>query len=306
VGWLAVVGLLVWLMHDRGYDPDFDTGVAEPAYRGGGPLVLFDEGHRNTHTASGAYQPFVELLRHDGYAVSVLDGPVAPERLSGVAVLVVVCAQGANETSDEPAFTGDEASAIERWVLAGGALLLVTDHWPFGPAVESLAGRFGVQMGGGLVQDVAHCEPSLGDSHLVFARGDGLLRDHPLLDGRSAAERVERVLTFTGQSLVGPPGTTAFLALSDDATERPPGTPRVERDGGDVRITMEYGEPVPARGRAQGLALEHGRGRVVVLGEAGLLRAQRESGGRLVGMNHPGCDNRQLALNLMHWLSRAL
>jgi len=61
-----------------------------------------------------------------------------------------------------------------------------------------------------------------------------------------------------------------------------------------------------AAGRAQGLALEVGAGRIVVLGEAGMLRAQRDRNGATVGMNVPGYDNRQLALNIMHWLSRAL
>jgi len=68
---------------------------------------------------------------------------------------------------------------------------------------------------------------------------------------------------------------------------------------------MEYGDPRPAAGWAQGIVLEFGRGRAVVLGEAGMLRAQRDRSG-LVGMNVPGYDNRQLALNIMHWLSRAI
>lgn len=95
------------------------------------------------------------------------------------------------------------------------------------------------------------------------------------------------------------------MALSDVATERPPTPARVERDGGNVRVVMEYGAPVSAAGRAQGVALEVQAGRVVVLGEAGMLRAQRESNGDRIGMNAPGYDNRQLALNIMHWLSRA-
>jgi hypothetical protein len=90
------------------------------------------------------------------------------------------------------------------------------------------------------------------------------------------------------------------------ATELPPGPPRVERDGGDVRVNMEYGAAVSVAGRAQGLALDVERGRVVVLGEAGVLRAQRERKGERVGMNAPGYDNRQLALNILHWLSRVL
>jgi hypothetical protein len=37
-----------------------------------------------------------------------------------------------------------------------------------------------------------------------------------------------------------------------------------------------------------------------------MLRAQRPRNGQRVGMNVRGYDNRQLALNIMHWLSRAL
>jgi hypothetical protein len=37
-----------------------------------------------------------------------------------------------------------------------------------------------------------------------------------------------------------------------------------------------------------------------------MLRAQKEKDGSLVGMNVPGYDNRQLALNVVRWLSRAL
>jgi hypothetical protein len=51
------------------------------------------------------------------------------------------------------------------------------------------------------------------------------------------------------------------------------------------------------------LAIEYGRGRIVVLGEAAMLSAQRQNG-RAFGMQLPGIDNRQLALNIMHWLSR--
>jgi hypothetical protein len=36
-----------------------------------------------------------------------------------------------------------------------------------------------------------------------------------------------------------------------------------------------------------------------------MLTAQRD-GGRRIGMNLPGNDNRQLALNIMHWVSGRL
>jgi hypothetical protein len=76
--------------------------------------------------------------------------------------------------------------------------------------------------------------------------------------------------------------------------------------GSDVRVIMNYGDPVSAKGKSQGTALEMGRGRVVMLGEAGMLSAQRDGRRSPVGMNFPGYDNRQLAVNIMHWLSRLL
>ena len=47
------------------------------------------------------------------------------------------------------------------------------------------------------------------------------------------------------------------------------------------------------------------QGRLVVLGEAGMLTAQIDGRShKNFGMNVPGIDNKQLALNIMHWLSR--
>jgi 2-polyprenyl-6-methoxyphenol hydroxylase-like FAD-dependent oxidoreductase len=63
---------------------------------------------------------------------------------------------------------------------------------------------------------------------------------------------------------------------------------------------------VSAAGRAQGIALQFGKGRIVVLGEAAMLTAQIAGKGFPFGMNTPGVDNRQLALNIMHWLSGLL
>ena len=50
--------------------------------------------------------------------------------------------------------------------------------------------------------------------------------------------------------------------------------------------------------------MNFGKGHVVVLGEAAMLSAQLAGpNGNPFGMNRPGIDNRQLALNIMHWLS---
>lgn len=107
--------------------------------------------------------------------------------------------------------------------------------------------------------------------------------------GRDDSERVDRVLTFTGQSLLGPADSVALLKFADSAVER------------------SNGQTISAAGRAQGIALKFGRGRVVVMGEAGQLTAQVVGNPpQPFGMNRTDCDNRKMVLNLVHWLSGLL
>src|SRR4051794_32941658 len=62
--------------------------------------VLFDEAHRNHHTAGGRYTPFANLIRNDGYNVQPNRDAFAAERLAGLSVLVIVCAKGGNDTEN--------------------------------------------------------------------------------------------------------------------------------------------------------------------------------------------------------------
>jgi hypothetical protein len=301
-----VAGGLMFLNRPVPYDRHFETQVDQPAYSKDGPLVLYDQAHQNVHKANGAYKPLVDLMSHDGYQVRVLEQTLSASSLTGANVLVSVTPQGSNDTNDAPAFSEAEILALDDWVRAGGSLLLITDHWPFGPAVVSLVQRFGVQVGTGLVEDPNNHHPERGPSHLIFADENGLLKDHPVVLGRNESERVHRVLTFTGTSLVSPSEAVPFLSLSATAIEYPPTPASVDKSGGNTRVTMNYGDPTPARGNSQGLAMQWGKGRIVMLAEAGMLRAERGKHGMLVGLNVPGYDNRQLALNIMHWLSRII
>jgi hypothetical protein len=170
--------------------------------------------------------------------------------------------------------------------------LFIADHAPFGSAAEILAKRLGVDMSKGFTVDQAHSAAELNNPAFIFySRENHLLADHPITNGRNAEERVNRVIAFTGQSLKGPEGSDAFMKLADTARDVvPPGN-----------------KEVAAAGRAQGIAFRLGKGRVVVMGEAGMLTAQvtgRDN--QPFGMNIPGIDNRQLVLNIMHWLSGLL
>lgn len=295
--WAAVLSFLLLFQPapaQQRPDPEFNTVVEHPAYTKNFPRVLFDEAHHNFHTTEGRYKPFADLIMSDGYHVVRNRKPFTRAALDTFKVLVIANALGAEDMDDDgaeqPAFTDEESDAVRDWVKAGGALLLIADHAPFGGAAANLGKRFEVDMSKGYTLDP---ENSLKDQNaLVFSRENKLLLDHAITHGRNDSEKISRVLTFTGQSLKGPKDSFAFLSFGATA-----------RDVSNPTSTTE----VPAAGRAQGIALKFGKGRVVVLGEAAMLSAQLAGAqDRRMGMNVPGSDNRQLALNIMHWLSGVL
>jgi hypothetical protein len=284
---------------DYGWDP----AIAAPTYTSSHPRVIIDQAHCNASTAgfTGRYWPFARLIRADGYEVQKGESAFAPGSLDVAQVLVIANAAGTSKhqifginipipndshrKSGDPAFTTEEIRIVHDWVEQGGSLLLIADHAPFGAAAAGLAEAFGVKMHKGFVE-----VPDELSDPLMFSRDNGRLGDHPILSGEGPESVISHVMTFTGQSLDGPADASVLLRLPNSAVEYVP-------VGDELN-------PEPA-GTAQGLALGFGKGRVVVLGEAAMLTAQVNER-KPFGMNTPGNDNRQLALNIMHWLSRRL
>jgi len=284
-------------------DPNFNPGITRPAYVARHPRVLFDEAHNNADTLAGRYKPFTDLIVRDGYKTIPNISKFSRSSLMAYNVLVIVNASGPQAQREAPAFTAAECDAVRDWVSSGGALLLITDHAPFSTSVSELAQRFGVELTRGHTIDTVHFNKESGDqTELVFARGDGLLGEHAITRGRYASERINRIVTFTGTSLKGPPESIPLLKLASSALDVLP-PDRKPAAGDDAPVDHKT---VSAAGRAQGLALGFGKGRVVVLTEAAMLTAQVAARGFRFGMNEPGTDNRQLALNIMHWLSGLL
>lgn len=276
-------------------DPEFDTSVQNPSYSKSGPRVLFDEAHNNFHTMDGRYKPFVELIINDGYRVIRNRGPFTKVSLDSFKVLIIANALGGEDMDDEgadrPAFTDTESDAVRDWVRDGGSLLLIADHAPFGGAAENLAKRFDVEMSKGFTYDEANSAED-NPSFIIYSRENKLLVQHPITEGRRASERINSVMSFTGQSLLGPKESHGLLKLADSAKDKP--------DRNSTTSTS-------AAGRAQAIAFKFGKGRVVVQGEAAMLSAQIAGPEKFkMGMNVPGTDNKQYALNIMHWLSGML
>lgn len=277
-------------------DPKFDARVDKPTFTKNYPRVLFDEAHNNAETTSGRYKPFADLLFNDGYHFAVNRQTFTKASLATHKILIIVNPLGVEDVDDEgadgPAFTTAECDAVNDWVRGGGALLLIADQAPFASATETLAVRLGIDMSKGRTIDPANTDKeSETPGVLVYSRENHLLAESSITSGRNDTERVNRVLVFSGQSLKGPQGSDAFLKLADTAVDEiaPPG-----KSGS-------------AAGRAQGVAFRLGKGRVVVLGDATMLSAQLTgSDNQPVGMNVANIDNRQLALNIMHWLSGML
>ena len=280
-------------------DTAYRRAPVRPAYAAGrGPVVAIDEAHHNFHTAGGRYLAFAELLLRDGYVVRATPRPFTAEALRGVDVLVVANALGERNAEREnwalptpSAVSPDEIVVVRAWVERGGALLLIADHMPFAGAARDLGAAFGLSWSNGFAM-----EPGL-RGPMPFVRADGSLPPHVVRDGRSAAERVDSIYSFTGSAFRAPQGARPVLVLRSGVVSFEP------------QRAWQFSDSTPrqpAAGWLQGATLVVGRGRVAVFGEAAMFSAQLDDGSRM-GMNHPlARRNWQFVLNVLHWLTGLL
>ncbi|HVP14620.1 MAG TPA: DUF4350 domain-containing protein [Terriglobales bacterium] len=312
---------------DQIEDSTFVPKVANPAFTAKHPVVMIDQAHHNYFSMRQHYRAFVSLLAKDGARVIPGVQRFSPTLLATCQVLVVADAMGgdnfANVSAHALAFQASECSALQDWVRAGGGLLLISEYAPFCDAMRDLIGGFGVTMSFGMTVDPHRMDPETGSPGcILFSRAQGSIADHPITRGRDKSERIERVATFTGQSLLGPPGSHGLLVLGPSAADYPPsaGAPQRKIDPEARRLSqltddMKAAGLLPAVGRFQAVAFTLGKGRVVVLGEGAMFAAQKVVGpdaqllGKQevrMGLNRPDLDNAQFALNILHWLARIL
>ena len=247
--------------------------------------MLIDEGHNNFHTISGRFSPFAHALRTvGGFHVS---GTSALHNLSHEQILVISGAVSHANKFDwtHPilsAFTEDEVRIIDRFVFRGGSLLLAADHMPFGGAAATLARRFGVHFT---------------NTFVMQQRGEPILFEHDeraigVLGAHEITKNVRSVATFTGQAFSAASGTPLLIFNAPVPCCLP-----AKRAWDFANATC-----TSAEGLLQGLAMQHGRGRAVFLGESGMLTAQVSSTCEPFGFNsHP--ENLKFILRLMSWLS---
>lgn len=275
-------------------DSAFTPNTGAPRWAiGTGPKLVLDEAHSNFHTLDGRYLAFGRMAHGIGFQVTPLRTQFTDESLRDVRVLVIANALNArnarnNWTLPTPsAFTSSEISAVRRFIERGGGLLLVADHMPFAGAAEDLGRAVGVQFANGFAFESYATDAS---SILVYRRKEGLVSPLP------EKTVVDSIVAFTG---------SAFRLLGD-------GLPLM-RLPKESRIWMPttawvFGDSVSSLhgdGWLQGAAINIGHGRVVILGEAAMLSAQRAGAARNpMGMNEPrASQNSMFASQLLRWLA---
>lgn len=263
-------------------DPDANTNVSDPAFAAGkGPVVLIDSGHAENQTLAGNYAPFGALLAHDGYVVRDFAKPISAANLAGAGVLVIAEPLNPNDPPNRPkyqstsAFTSQEIATITDWVKAGGALLMVADHPPYAGSLRPLAASFGFDIEMYAAQHVPREE--------YFSFANGGLVDGPLTHG------LPQIQTFYGAAFTAPSAATPLLRFDKSWTMLVTDKPPRPMTGSDLR----------------GATLAVGKGRVVLLAEAGAWSAQLAGPKKHpIGFNAPGAEgNKRFIRNVVYWLA---
>ncbi len=281
-------------------DSAFRPNILSPAFPPDlGPVVMIDEAHHNFHTAGGRYYPFANLLRLDGYQILPSACAFTADSLARGTILVIANALNERNVEDwslptPSAFTPDEIAAVKDWVNNGGSLLLIADHMPFPGCAEDLAREFGFTLNNGFA---AKADAPGGNDY--FRRSDGTLNEHPITAGKLKGERIDSVVTFTGEAFTGDSTVVGLLIFGENMASYMPS------------VAWQFSDSTPKvdiKGWYQAAVREFGKGRVAVVGEAAMFTAQLAGQERRqVGMSQPeAAQNPQFLLNMIHWLSRIL
>lgn len=263
-------------------DPNADTNITDPAFAlGKGPVVLVDSGHDERQTLATDYAPFGALLTHDGYIVRDFDQPISAASLAKSDVLVIVDPLNPKDPPKAPkyqstsAFTPQEIAAISDWVKGGGALLMIADHPPYAGSLRALAESFGFDIEMYAAQRVPKEE--------FFSFANGGLVDGPLTRG------LPQIQTFYGAAFTAPAAATPLLRFDSSWTMLVTDKPSRPMTGSDLR----------------GATLAVGKGRVVLLAEAGAWSAQLLGPRKNpMGFNAPGAQgNKRFIRNVVRWLA---
>ncbi|MFA7240319.1 MAG: hypothetical protein WC091_09410 [Sulfuricellaceae bacterium] len=278
-----------------------------------GPRILVDDAHNNYSDTENRFKGFVDLMVADGARVTPLStAPITAQTLAGVDTFVTcnplnqINANNNNWTLPTPsAFTDDEIKAVQDWVKAGGALLLIADHMPFPGGAEKMAYTFGAVLQNAFVFVPNFDYMSTTDMNVLKFKlhpdnvNDSLLHRHWITEGRNKRERIDYVTNFTGHAFRMRPGVkfSPIMELKYGVNMLWPS---------DADVMTETTPSSAGDGLMQGVVLKYGKGRVGIFAEASMFSVAYANwnSNYPMGFQNPEAPyNQQFILNLMHWLN---
>jgi len=281
-------------------DTEFHYENKNPAYAANkGPKLLIDKAH-SPYVARGAYEPFLKLVRDDGFQTDYLETNIIANSLANTQILVVVNAykktfRQFSLMQPPAAHEAEEIQIISDWVKKGGRLLIIADHAPFAGGTNALAEKFGFTFFNGYVLE----EDALPFQHgkIHFRIGKGLNKKHPIVSGKFVDEEVTQLFTFTGSAFIAPAKAQSLLTIPKGFVVLM--TQSIRDSDKAPRINVS--------GLSAGSTLVYGNGRVAVFAEAAAFSAQVINKIKTMGMNNPnGAKNPIFALATMRWLAEGL
>jgi hypothetical protein len=180
---------------------------------------------------------------------------------------------------------------------------MISDHMPVAGAMQELAAAFELEVSNGFAREVEGDEVLTGP--IVYRRSDGSLLDHSITNGRTVSERVDSVVTFTGSAFRGAGPLEPLMVFRAGAVSLEPDR-AWEFTEGTRRVPLE--------GWLQGGVRPYGRGRVALIGEAGMFfallasMAEERAGEECEEpcWLEQASQNPRFLLNLVRWLAREL
>lgn len=303
----GLVALGWWRWPVPPLDASYDATIGAPTWPADqGPAVLVDNAHWNSATTARGLTAFATLLRADGYRVLPDGNSTRAEMLADARIGVVANPLGLSGELrglvarlglppltffDDDALWVQEMETTVQWIENGGSLLVAVDEGPPARAVRGLAARLGLEVREGVVMDLGYSEPRAPE-RLVFSRENGLIGQHPIVDGDAMHQAVNRVVSVGGSAIAAPAGVDVLLRLSPSAVEVP-------------RLGVSPTQGTPVAGLARAVAFERGRGRVVVVADTSLLTGLVDDEGGTYGLGTEGTQTDRFARAIMRWLSRA-
>ena len=293
---LLLVGSYFSLQGQQVPDLDFKPEIKHHAYpKSKGPVIILDEAHLNFHTLDGRYAPFGDILTNDGYVVKAGKEKFTGEYLKAAKIVTIANALGDTGEWKLPtrfAFSKEEVQAVEKWVREGGNLFLIADHMPFAGAAANLAAAFGFNFINGFAF-------KKDGSPEIFSRKRKTLSDNQITKGGTIGEKIDSIELFTGSAFLAPAAATIITSLDSGYVVELPS------------IAGQFGDASPKISGmhfVNGAMLQHGKGRVVIFGEAAMFTAQLQGLDKNpMGMNQPSAkQNPQFLLNIIHWLDGRL